>query len=76
MAEAGLKVALTVLMFERLAISGHARGFGVGIAPLIEAVKEADKTQDPVVRRRSAGMASVSGCAWAITPRCPPIDCA
>jgi alkylation response protein AidB-like acyl-CoA dehydrogenase len=53
----GWKVALTVLMFERLAISGHARGFGVGITPLIEAVKEAGATQDPVVRRRFADLA-------------------
>ena len=52
----GWKVALTVLMFERLAISGHARAFGVGLVPVVEAVKEAGATDDPRVRRRLADL--------------------
>ena len=54
----GWKVALTVLMFERLAISGHARSFGIEVGPLVEAVKEAGAEDDPRVRRRLADLAT------------------
>ncbi len=53
----GWKVALTVLMFERMAISGHARGFGIELDPLLEAVREAGAAGDPLVRRRLAEIA-------------------
>jgi len=54
----GWAVALTVLMFERLAISGHARAFGIELGPLVEAVKEAGAGDDPLVRRRLADLAT------------------
>jgi alkylation response protein AidB-like acyl-CoA dehydrogenase len=53
----GWKIALTVLMFERMAISSHARSFGISLAPLVAAVKEAGGESDPVARRKLAELA-------------------
>src|SRR5262245_6374231 len=54
----GWGVALTVLMFERLAISGHARAFGIELAPMVAAVTEAGAADDAIVRRRLADLAA------------------
>lgn len=53
----GWGVALTVLMFERMAISSHARSFGVELGPLAEEVKAAGAAEDPLLRRRFAELA-------------------
>ncbi len=53
----GWKVALTVLMFERMAISGHARSFGIELDAVVEAVRDSGRGDDPIIRRRLAELA-------------------